>query len=43
MPGELQIGLALISTATVVGGFVFAAYQFENSRVRGDRGGPSPP
>jgi hypothetical protein len=28
MPVELQIGLALISTITVVGGFVFAAYQF---------------
>ena len=28
MPVELQIGLALISTTTVVGGFVFAAYQF---------------
>ena len=28
MPVELQIGFALISTATVVGGFVFAAYQF---------------
>src|SRR2546430_5340390 len=28
MPAELQIAFALISTATVVGGFVFAAYQF---------------
>jgi hypothetical protein len=28
MPPELQIALALISTTTVVGGFVFAAYQF---------------
>jgi hypothetical protein len=28
MPVELQIGLALVSTTTVVGGFVFAAYQF---------------
>jgi hypothetical protein len=28
MPPELQIAFALISTATVVGGFVFAAYQF---------------
>jgi hypothetical protein len=28
MPVELQIALALISTSTVVGGFVFAAYQF---------------
>ena len=28
MPAELQIALALISTSTVVGGFVFAAYQF---------------
>jgi hypothetical protein len=28
MPPELQIALALISTTTVVGGFIFAAYQF---------------
>jgi hypothetical protein len=28
MPAELQIAFALISTATVVGGFIFAAYQF---------------
>lgn len=28
MPVELQIALALISTSTVVGGFIFAAYQF---------------
>ena len=28
MPPELQIAFALISTATVVGGFIFAAYQF---------------
>lgn len=28
MPAELQIALALISTTTVVGGFIFAAYQF---------------
>ena len=28
MPAELQIALALISTTTVVVGFVFAAYQF---------------
>jgi len=28
MPAELQIAFALVSTATVVGGFVFAAYQF---------------
>jgi hypothetical protein len=28
MPVEFQIGLALISTSTVIGGFVFAAYQF---------------
>jgi hypothetical protein len=28
MPAELQIAFAIISTATVVGGFVFAAYQF---------------
>ena len=28
MPVELQIGFALISTLTVVGGFIFAAYQF---------------
>ena len=28
MPVELQIAFGLISTTTVVGGFVFAAYQF---------------
>jgi len=28
MPVEFQIGLALVSTSTVIGGFVFAAYQF---------------
>jgi hypothetical protein len=28
MPAELQIPLALISTTTIVGGFIFAAYQF---------------
>jgi len=28
MPAELQIAFALVSTATVVGGFIFAAYQF---------------
>ncbi len=28
MPIELQIGFGLISTLTVVGGFIFAAYQF---------------
>ena len=28
MPVELQVAFGLISTATVIGGFVFAAYQF---------------
>ena len=28
MPTELQIAFAVISTSTVVGGFIFAAYQF---------------